>query len=236
MDTLSGKPRSASAGAAGAPRVAPEKRSIAKGPRGQHTAAAAYTARGITVPLTAIYWPRYRWRAPQASSGERWGCERGRAADAAVSAWCCGRMPESRTARRDLQVILNVLSRIRLRLVSTQASTGGHKLATRADIVARDHSGGTVLVEQKVGFRGGAWMQATARMQHELRDWTDCPRNQALVQLAVTVALWERHRGPVRDAYVIQVCETGGRFHRLPATLRALGPKLLLRLETFYIS
>lgn len=184
------------------------------------------------MPLAAVYWPTYRWTASAAgASAGAWGAARGRAADHAVTAWARGRLTDGSAARRDLQLVLRTLRALRLTLLSTQEYTGGDLLATRADILARREDGGHVLIEQKVGFRGGAWTRGSGFMRHELRAWSDCPRNQALVQLAVTVALWEKHRGRVRAAYVVHIGESGAQAHALPESLRRLAQAILARLQ-----
>lgn len=209
-----------------------------------------HTLRGITTGLRQLYFAS--WSYPSSSGASTsvrasgtWGLERGRNADTAVAILASEQHAAIRQlarrqphAYRDAICAMHTLRHLRLRLSGTQVVCGIPSLGigTYVDMKCTDlQTYETILVEQKTGYHHTSWLHATGQMAHELRAFSNCPLNQACLQLAVSCYLFEQtYRQRVARAYVIRIYDSGTSYHLLPDEMRRHAPIIVHRLAQHY--
>ena len=149
---------------------------------------------GITKKLFLTFYPTYRFTGAISGfsngvGGAGGGMRRGTKVDVEMRKACedvrNGRAPT--VHHPYAQKALKALQALQLKLVDAQvpvfcAATG---FKTYIDIVCIDEKGVAVVVELKCGFRG-YHDRSSGRMLHEFKTLTNAPKNQHMLQLAIT--------------------------------------------------
>ena len=194
--------------------------------------------RGLVPALRRAFWPDYEYIRPPVRGkptgvrGKRAGMIRGEVVhhqlELYVNARSEGRDGIS-AVREHYDEVLPFTRKALLALeqwgidpVIAEAVVYGEALdvATKADLIGIDRSGRLVLIEWKCGMDNHFERGAAAMKGPKIEAFSDCPKNQAFLQLLFTKALMEgTFDMPVTRAYVVRVHQEGVTSYQIPDAL-----------------
>lgn len=150
--------------------------------------------RGITLLLKELVWPHFKLPPDGDSADRTWCATKGFGRGLRVSRELAQRVNHGKTSSRPHPFTVAVLSALEkngLRPIRCEyaVASEANRLATAVDIVCRDREDKLHLIEVKTGM-SNCWRKPQHNMQPPLQELTDCPMNQALVQLALTYRLF----------------------------------------------
>jgi hypothetical protein len=179
----------------------------------QHCYKTGHTAlRGANKVLKEHYYPNYTVPRSVGGGGLHAGLHRGQAVDRQISAWAAHK--GAALPRRMHPYTKKLLDAFRewgwkplYGQFVVYDQTHGSRLGTALDLVMVDNDRRVIAIELKAGYHG-YWTREQGQLAGNLAHIGSCPRNHAMLQLAMGCLL-ARGRATIHQAFVVRVEEDG---------------------------